>query len=341
MVSVLVLSFDAPNEHSNNQKELSFEQKQWIKWRVVHKGFMGLGVLFAIVHMVAHCVRIYWYKYPGPSATLPLGYDYYQTGMGGALFVAITVLCLYYPFRVMGENLSNVKNQTWRRARGAMAAFGARWFRRLHWQLYWLIAVLFALHSYTVTVFLIWVVWCVDYYLHQVPITKVLYVSIASPTSRGQRITCLVVQMSVFSPQGVGSYFQVGLGAGPTRLWASYTAIPVGARAVMFMIAPSSFTAQLDGYLADCNYQLGVTSATEQDMKFLHEIVPLKEALRDPATIVWDLPRRGDFTGVGGVREIPISMYGPYHSNSNDVNNHPRCLVVSSGESGRILSVTT
>lgn len=66
-------------------------------------------------------------------------------------------------------------------------------------------------------------------------------------------------------------------------------------------------------------------------MEFLRSIVHLQDVIDSPDTVIWDLERRGQHVGVGGVREIPFTLFGPYKSNNNEVNNHARCLVVSSG----------
>lgn len=315
---------------NNTANALSFEQKQWIKWRIFHKALMALGLVFAALHIVFHCIRIYVYAYPGPSAALPQGYDYYQTGIGFALMFFLIIMVAYYPFRTAGENVHRVKSRKIREARSACSRFGAKWFRFLHWQLYWVVATLYAIHSYSMTLVLLWIIWTVDYYLHRVPVNQLFYVNFAQ-SKGGPRITCLVAKMSIFSPQGIGVYYQLGLGTGFARMWASYTGIPVGTRAVMFMIAPCAFTSHLESFIDDINYEHGVRHASEGDMSFLRSIVHLRSVLDDPTTVVWTLERRGTHVGVGGVREIPFQLYGPYHSNSSDVNNHSRCLVISSG----------
>lgn len=123
----------------------------------------------------------------------------------------------------------------------------------------------------------------------------------------------------------------MGIGRGVQRMWASYTGIPVGSRAVMFMLSESTFTRHLEGFIDDVNYEHAVQNVSETDLEFLHSIVHLDDTLNKEDTIIWDLERRGAHIGVGGVKEIPFHLFGPYHSNNNDVNNHSKCLVVSSG----------
>jgi hypothetical protein len=228
--------------------------------------------------------------------------------MGGFLFVLMCIIALYYPLRSARKT----------------AEVGARWFRAAHWQLFWFFSAIYAIHSYSMLPLLLWIVWACDYYLHRVPVERLLYVR----TKDGRVI--LLARLGVFSPQGIGVYYQLRAGSGTRRRWASYTAIPIGSRAVMFMIAPSVFSRHLESLISDVNYDMGVQNASISDMEFLRGIVHLKDILHDPETVVWNLERRGRFGGMGAA-EIPFGLFGPYHSNNSDVNNHSRCLVITSG----------
>ena len=292
---------------NNSANELSLEDKAWLNWRLLHSACMGLGILLALVHMGSHLGRIFAYG-QAFLASGNLTYDYYQVGMGGSLFLAIAALAIYYPLR-------RSKNKR-------IAQMGSRWFRAAHWQLYWVIATIYAIHSYSMLPLLLWIVWTVDYYLHRVPIEKVLYVR--APDGR----VVLVCRTGTFSPQGTGSYFQVIVGNGSARRSASYSAISTGARSVMFMIAPSVFTAHLEDMIRDVNYDYGVQNISDEDLRFLHSIVHLQDILADPKTVLWDLDRKSRGQAHS---ELPVSLYGPYHSNNSNCNNHPQALIITSG----------